>query len=44
MAYRPNNGSAWLSDAQDEYVVTFAAPGRKLPPLAAKIGQRYRVG
>jgi hypothetical protein len=26
-----NNGSAWLSDAQDEYVVTFAATGRKLP-------------
>lgn len=35
-----NNGSAWLSDAQDEYVVTFAAPGRKLPP-ECKIGQRY---
>ena len=29
-----NNGtSAWLSDAQDEYAVSFAAPGRKLPRL-----------
>ena len=35
-----NNGSAWLSDAQDNYVVTFAAPGRKLPPQA-RIGQQY---
>jgi len=35
-----NNGSAWLSDAQDNYVVTFAAPGRKLPP-EARIGQHY---
>ena len=35
-----NKGSAWLSDAQDEYVVTFPAPGRKLPP-ECKIGQRY---
>ena len=35
-----NNGSAWLSDAQDEYVVTFAAPGRKLPS-ECKLGQRY---
>ncbi|MGA9391370.1 MAG: DUF4178 domain-containing protein, partial [Candidatus Sulfotelmatobacter sp.] len=35
-----NNGSAWLSDAQDEYVVTFAAPGRKLP-AECKVGQRY---
>ena len=35
-----NNGSAWLSDAQDEYVVTFAAQGRKLPS-ECKIGQRY---
>ncbi len=37
-----NNGSAWLSDAQDEYVVTFAAPGRKLPAAGeAQVGQRY---
>jgi len=35
-----NNGSAWLSDAQDDYVVTFAAPGRKLPS-ECKVGQRY---
>lgn len=35
-----NNGSAWLSDAQDNYVVTFAAPGRKVPP-AAEVGQQY---
>ena len=35
-----NNGSAWLSDAQDNYVVTFAAPGRKLPP-STKVGQQY---
>ncbi|HYM78468.1 MAG TPA: DUF4178 domain-containing protein [Candidatus Dormibacteraeota bacterium] len=35
-----NNGSAWLSDAQDNYVVTFAAPGRKLPS-SANVGQRY---
>ncbi|MBZ5685305.1 MAG: DUF4178 domain-containing protein [Acidobacteriia bacterium] len=35
-----NNGSAWLSDAQDDYVVTFAAPGRKLPQ-SAEVGQRY---
>ena len=27
-----NDGSSgWLSDAQDDYAVTFAAPGRKLP-------------
>ena len=37
-----NNGSAWLSDAQDEYVVTFAAPGRKLPEAGhSEIGQGY---
>lgn len=37
-----NNGSAWLSDAQDEYVVTFAAPGRKLPAAAeCQVGRRY---
>jgi len=35
-----NNGTAWLSDAQDEYVVTFAATGRKLPS-ECKVGQRY---
>ena len=35
-----NNGSAWLSDAQDNYVVTFAAPGRKLPP-SAKVSEQY---
>jgi hypothetical protein len=35
-----NNGSAWLSDAQEEYVVTFAAQGRKLPP-ECKVGQHY---
>src|SRR5271157_4561132 len=37
-----NNGSAWLSDAQDEYVVTFAAPGRKLPEAGeSKVGEGY---
>jgi hypothetical protein len=37
-----NNGSAWLSDAQDEYAVTFAASGRKLPAAAeARVGQRF---
>jgi len=37
-----NNGSAWLSDAQDEYAVTFAAPGRKLPSAnEAQVGQRF---
>ena len=37
-----NNGSAWLSDAQDDYVVTFAAPGRKLPAAGqSQAGQRY---
>jgi hypothetical protein len=36
-----NNGtSGWLSDAQDEYAVTFAAAGRKLPP-ECRIGQQY---
>jgi hypothetical protein len=35
-----NNGSAWLSDAQDEYVVTFAAQGRKLPS-ECRVGQHY---
>ena len=37
-----NNGSAWLSDAQDEYAVTFAATGRKLPASAqAQVGQSF---
>ncbi len=37
-----NNGSAWLSDAQDEYAVTFAAPGRNLPTAAeARVGQGF---
>jgi hypothetical protein len=36
-----NNSSAWLSDAQDEYAVTFAAPGRKLPTDPCKVGQHY---
>jgi hypothetical protein len=37
-----NNGSAWLSDAQDAYVVTFPSPGRKLPSFGqSQVGQRY---
>ena len=37
-----NNGSAWLSDAQDEYAVTFAASGRKLPAASeAQVGERF---
>jgi len=36
-----NNGtSGWLSDAQDDYAITFAAPGRKLPPQC-EIGEQY---
>ena len=36
-----NDGtSGWLSDAQDEYVVTFAAPGRKLPEKC-QVGETY---
>ena len=36
-----NDGtSGWLSDAQDEYAVTFAAPGRKLPKECL-VGQDY---
>ena len=36
-----NDGtSGWLSDAQGDYAVTFAAPGRKLPDQC-KIGQQY---
>ena len=32
-----NDGtSGWLSDAQDDYAVTFAAPGRKLPESSAR--------
>lgn len=36
-----NNRSAWLSDAQNDYTVTFAAPGRKLPQDQPEVGQRY---
>lgn len=36
-----NNRSAWLSDAQNNYSVTFAAPGRKLPQDEPEVGQRY---
>ena len=38
-----NDGtSGWLSDAQDEYAVSFAAPGRKLPEAGqCKVGQNY---
>jgi Domain of unknown function (DUF4178) len=35
-----NSASGWLSDAQDEYAVTFPAPGRKLP-VECRIGQQY---
>jgi Domain of unknown function (DUF4178) len=36
-----NDGqSEWLSDAQDEYAVTFAAPGRKLPKVVS-VNQAY---
>jgi len=36
-----NNGvSGWLSDAQDEYCFTFAAPGLDLPK-ECRIGQQY---
>jgi uncharacterized protein DUF4178 len=36
-----NNGtSGWLSDAQDEYAVSFPAPGRKLPKQC-NVGQEY---
>jgi len=35
-----NDGSSgWLSDAQDEYAVSFAALGRQLPP-----GDQYQLG
>jgi len=34
--------SAWLSDAQDEYAVSFAAPGRKMPEAGqCRVGQRF---
>jgi len=38
-----NSGaSEWLSDAQDEYAVTFVAPGRKLPSVdEATLGQQF---
>ena len=36
-----NDGSSeWLSDAQDEYVVSFAAQGRELPKQV-KVGQSF---
>jgi uncharacterized protein DUF4178 len=35
-----NDGtSGWLSDAQDEYAISFAAPGRKLPDQC-RVGDR----
>jgi hypothetical protein len=38
-----NDGtSGWLSDAQDEYAVSFAAPGRKLPEVVqCEVGQSF---
>jgi len=34
--------SAWLSDAQDEYAVSFAAPGRKMPEVEqCGVGQHF---
>jgi hypothetical protein len=38
-----NDGtSGWLSDAQDEYAVSFAAPGRRLPePGECRVGQSF---
>lgn len=36
-----NDGSSgWLSDAQDEYAVSFSAPGRKLP-AKCNVGDRF---
>lgn len=35
-----NNSSSWLSDAQNEYALTFAASGRKVPSQC-KVGQSY---
>jgi uncharacterized protein DUF4178 len=34
-----NNRSAWLSDAQNDYAVTFLATGRKLPDGQPQVGQ-----
>jgi hypothetical protein len=38
-----NDGtSAWLSDAQDEYAVSFGAKGQKLPSASeVQVGQQY---
>jgi hypothetical protein len=37
-----NNGSAWLSDAQNEFAVTVAASGGTLPASnESKVGQKY---
>jgi hypothetical protein len=37
-----DGGSGWLSDAQQEYAVSFAATGQQLPALAQlKAGQQY---
>jgi hypothetical protein len=37
-----NDGaSGWLSDAQDEFAVSFAATGRKIPSQPLRIGQQY---
>lgn len=35
--------SGWLSDAQNEYAVSFAAPGRKLPSssIRVRVGQQF---
>lgn len=34
--------SGWLSDAQDEYAVSFAAPGRKVPEARqCRVGQHF---
>ncbi|HZQ25627.1 MAG TPA: DUF4178 domain-containing protein [Terriglobales bacterium] len=36
-----NDGnSGWLSDAQDEYAISFAAPGRKIPAEPLRAGQQ----
>ena len=37
-----DGGSGWLSDAQQEYAVSFAIPGQKLPALSQlQVGQQY---
>lgn len=37
-----NNSSAWLSDAQDEYTLTFVAPGRSVPAEGEpRVGRSY---